>query len=65
VAEPAILIKGDRTNMIIFFSVKNIHKYMFKELFRKSYTISYQNNHILTKKIGKINIFCTININTI
>jgi len=35
---------------------------MFEELFKKYYTISYQNNHIWTKK-DKINISYTINVN--
>jgi hypothetical protein len=36
---------------------------MFEELFKKYYTISYQNHHILTKKYMKLNFFYAININ--
>jgi len=36
---------------------------MFEELFKKYYTISYQNHYILTKKICEIEIFYAININ--
>jgi hypothetical protein len=37
---------------------------MFEELFqRKCHTISYQNHHILTKKMSEIDISCAINTN--